>query len=211
MSKLFPNYEIDLENGIILNTKVDKFNHHSKGRGGYYYCCIKDIYGNNYTAIHQVIIAEGLQLPKHLWPVDENGVRYIVDHIIPVKNGGTNEFKNLHLIPKSDNPKNAYSRMNYSKAVKGENNPNYNHKWTEKEKYCASLLKKNDKKNMEMVLEWNKNKRKSLIQVLPNGEVQEWESTREVGRSGNYCQSNVAAACRGFNNHFYKKSYWYYR
>ena len=85
-----------------------------RNKAGYICCKIKDIYGNVYNYCHEAIVAEGLQLPKHLWPVDENGKRFVVDHIIPVSNGGTDSFENLHLIKEADNHRNPISRKNVS-------------------------------------------------------------------------------------------------
>ena len=117
MSSLFNNCTIDAINGIVTSRKGSK---RTKNKQGYYQCKLYDIFGNTYHYIHEIIIAEGLQLPKHLWPVDEKGKRYIVDHIIPVSNGGTNAVSNLRLIPNGDNPKNELSRKNNSKSKKGK-------------------------------------------------------------------------------------------
>lgn len=101
-------------------------------------------------------------------------------------------------------------RQKYSEMFTGEKNPNFGKKWSEEQRLRASIFSKTDKRTIEHTYELNMAKRKPLIQIFPNGEKKEWESTRQVGRSGEYCQPNVAAACRGVNNHYYKKSYWYY-
>lgn len=117
MKTLFKNCEIDLVKGTV---KTRKGTEHKKSKTGYYCCHLFDCFNNRYYYLHEVIVAEGLQLPKHLWPVDNKGRRYIVDHIIPVSNGGTDSFDNLHLIPESDNHKNEISKKNNSISKKGK-------------------------------------------------------------------------------------------
>lgn len=122
MSDIFPNYIINLDDGTVFHTKRngELFKHgKTVNKDGYYPCEIYDIYGNKYNKIHQVILAEGLQLPKHMWPCEENGRRYIPDHIIPVSNGGTDTFSNLRLIPLPNNNKNDITRKNHSIANTG--------------------------------------------------------------------------------------------
>lgn len=137
MSKLFPNYEIDTKQGIVYN--LDGSIKGSKSRK-YYTCMMKDCFGNKYHSIHQVIYAEGSGLPKHLWPVDENGRLYEVDHKTPVNNGGTDKFENLRLVSCKENHNNKLSLKNYSNAVKGSKNPMYGTHWTEERKEKQSLL-----------------------------------------------------------------------
>ena len=167
-----------------------------------------------------------------------------IDHIIPVRNGGTNKLSNLRLVTKKENANNPLSlenksyaqkkrfededertkqterlkkywenedeRKRYSEMFTGDKNPNYGNKWSLEQRLNFSTFCKTDPKAIEHTYELNMKKRKPLLQILQNGEIKEWESTREVGRCTEYKQSNVAAACRGKNNHFYKKSFWYY-
>lgn len=118
MSELFDKLKIDTK-----NAKITKEVGASTNDKGYHPLMVKDCFGNKYQYRHEVIMAEGLQLPKHLWPVDEFGRRYIVDHIIPVANGGTDDFENLRLIPLANNPKNENSKINYEKANAERTNP----------------------------------------------------------------------------------------
>ena len=159
MSKLFPNHIIDLDNGTVYSTKRKKFCGQNTSFAGYHQTFIKDYFGNYYYNKHEIIIAEGLNLPKHLWPTEENGRRYIVDHILPVKNGGTDSFKNLHLIPKPDNSRNEISRENFSKVkkgiqpehlkkLKGELHPMYGKHLSEKTKKKMSEAQKGEKNHM---------------------------------------------------------------
>lgn len=114
---IFKN-KIDLDNGIIYSVKGTRQIAKNTDGHGYHYCTIKDIYGNVYESVHEVIFAEGSNLPKHLWPTDENGRRYEVDHIIPVKNGGTDAFENLRIGSKSQNQNNSTTLVNHSNARK---------------------------------------------------------------------------------------------
>lgn len=118
---LFKNCIINLKLGTVKTKKGDC---HKQNKNGYHCCKLYDLFGNKYYYIHQVIIAEGLKLPKHLWPRDEFGKLYVVDHIIPVSNGGTDSFENLHLIPNNENPKNPFTRINNSKSKIGKHQPN---------------------------------------------------------------------------------------
>lgn len=186
-----------------------------------------------------------------------------IDHIIPVRNGGTNKLSNLRLVTREQNANNPISLINksnsqierwkdeieiekqkqrlnkiwkneeykqkqiqkhiefwkdndearqkYSSMFLGENNPNFGNKWNDKQRQKLSLFHKTNPKAIQHTNEINMKKRKPLVQVMPNGDRMEWESTREVGRNTEYKQSNVAAACRGENNHKYKNCEWYYK
>lgn len=118
MSKLFPNHTIDLENGTVWSNKYKHFLGSYNKQSGYIECSVFDCYRNRYTKIHQVVLAEGLQLPKHLWPVDEKGQSYECDHITPISEGGKNNFNNLHLVSKKENSNNPKTKENLSKARK---------------------------------------------------------------------------------------------
>lgn len=113
MGKIFYN-KIDLEKGKVYSLFDLTKELGTKTKLGYTTCLIKDKYGNDYYHIHEVIIAEGLKLPKHLWPRDEKGKRYEVDHITPVRNGGTDSFENLRLVSKLDNMNNEQTIKNMS-------------------------------------------------------------------------------------------------
>lgn len=116
MSKLFPKHTIDLDKGKVFSKKYKRFI--GSFRDGYYECSVFDSFGNRYTKIHQIIYAEAYSYPKHLWPFDEKGQRFEVDHIIPVENGGTDNYKNLRLCSKKDNSNNILTKINQSTASK---------------------------------------------------------------------------------------------
>lgn len=118
MINLFPNHVIDLKKGTVYSKKYKHFI--GSYNDGYYECRVKDIYGTMYTKIHQIIFAYGAQFPKHLWPIDEKGKKYEVDHILPVRNDGTDVFENLRLVSKKKNCNNEFTLENMSKAGKNK-------------------------------------------------------------------------------------------
>ena len=182
MSKLFPNFTINIETGVVYSEKRKKYNSNTS-KNGYHTCKIYDCFNNRYYNIHEVIIAEGLQLPKHLWPVDEKGRRYIVDHKLPVSNGGTDEFKNLHLIPKPDNNRNPISRENNSKSKIGKKRKS--HSEETKNKMSAS----------------NKTKRAVYQYTMNNELVAIWESSNEASKETGFSQGNIYSCCVGVRNY----------
>ena len=178
MSKLFPNFIINIETGSVYS-ELRKVYNSNTNKNGYHTCKIYDCYGNRYCHLHEVIIAEGLQLPKHLWPVDENGKRYIVDHKLPVSNGGTDAFDNLHLIPKPDNNRNIISRENISKSKIGK----------KRKPHSEETKKKmsNSSKTKRIVYQY----------TLDNKLVAVWESSHEAARETGFSQGNIYGCCVG--------------
>ena len=179
MSKLFPKYTIDLDNGTVYSLGERKgFVGSKKDKDGYSCCSIYDIYGNHYKRNHEVIIAEGLQLPKHLWPFDEKGKRFQVDHIIPVLQGGTDELKNLRLVSAKDNCNNPLTIVNM-KAVRKGKDPKHLHK-------------------PEVVEKAAKSKWKPIVQLTKNNEfVKCWECAKVASEKLNICRSEISACCNG--------------
>ena len=175
---LFKN-KINIETGQIFSIEdPEKEVATYKTKDGYYGTTIKDCYGNEYGHRHEVIIAEGLQLPKHLWPIDETGRRYIVDHILPVRNGGTDVFENLRLISKPDNSRNDITRENYSKWER-----------TEELKKKISEAKKGVP-NIALS--------KQVYQYTMDGElIGVYVSTHEAARQTGLLQSKISKCCRG--------------
>lgn len=92
--RLFLN-KIDIELGKVFDLKGEKEIMNCINNNGYCTGLMKDCYGNTYHAKHEVIIAEALQLPKHLWPRDEKGNYYVVNHIN--ENKLDNRIENLEL------------------------------------------------------------------------------------------------------------------
>lgn len=170
MEELFPNYIINLEEGFVYSISYNKKIGETPGcdDGHRHKCCeIYDIYGNKYTSIHQVIYAEGAKLPKHLWSIDKNGKRYEIDHIIPVKNGGTDMFSNLRLVSHKKNMNNPETlkklkenstgrypseetKLKMSEAQKGEKNHFFGKKHTDASKLKMSNAHKGKHKKAIM-------------------------------------------------------------
>lgn len=97
--------KIDIENGKIYSLKNENIEI-AKGvdKDNYKHCVIEDNYGNKYYRVHDVIIAEALNLPKHLWPIDIKGKPYVVNHIKEgLENRTDNRIENLELISNNDN------------------------------------------------------------------------------------------------------------
>ena len=117
MSKLFPNYDIDLVNRTVFGHRYKRFLKLGKNKKGYVDCSIKDCYGNVYKQLHEVLIAEKLQLPKHLWPKDKNGLRYEIDHINT--NRSDNRLENIRLVSHEANMNNENTKSKTSKTLMG--------------------------------------------------------------------------------------------
>ena len=184
MSKLFPNYIIDLEKGTIYSKHFKKNIGLNTDSYGHHQGTFIDAYGNIYKFVHQVIIAEGLQLPKHQWPVDENGERFITDHILPISNGGTDSFENLHLIPRPDNNRNPISRKNYSKWQRND----------ETKKKISEALK-GEKHPMFGKPAYN---RKQVFQYTLDGKlIAIWPSATEAAEELNISSSHISECCNG--------------
>ncbi len=200
MNTLFKNCSINLEQGIVKSKKGD---FHKKNKNGYHCCKLYDSYGNKYNYIHEVIIAEGLNLPKHLWPQDENGKRFVVDHITPVSNGGTDAFENLHLVAECDNPKNPFTRRNNSNSKIGKHQPNEWGKghipWNKGKKYHTGKHRHHSEESKTKISKsaiGNANASKQVIQYTLNGElVKIWPSASEAARQCGYNQYNISACC----------------
>lgn len=216
MNELFENCKIDLDKGIVETRKGST---HRKNKNGYCHCVIYDSYGNRYYYVHEVIVAEGLKLPKHLWPVDENGKRYVVDHITPVSNGGTDSFSNLRLIPGADNPRNELTRINNSVSKKGKHiSPssefkNGNIPWNKGKTYHTgkhwnhseeAKMKMSEKKKGKLHSEETKKKMseshpsKTVYQYTIDGElIAVWCSAKDASESLGVSKSGIVMCCNG--------------
>lgn len=97
---LFKN-KIDIENGIVYDVNKKNEIMNSINNNGYCTGQLQDKYGNKYYGKHEVIIAEALNLPKHLWSLDDKGKRYEINH--KNKDRTDNRIENLELNSKSYN------------------------------------------------------------------------------------------------------------
>jgi hypothetical protein len=121
---------------------------------------------------------------------------YVIDHIVPVKNGGTNKLSNLRLVTPKGNANNELTRNNISESHKGK-------KQTEetKKKRSDSMKGKlvNYKKYSKQVCQYTLEGK--LIAIYP--------STAECERNG-FCRTAVRKCCDGTydNNNTYKNYIW---
>lgn len=122
-----------------------------------------------------------------------------IDHIIPIKNGGTNELSNLRKTTAKGNQNNPFSRRNHSVAASkrvGELNPMFGKHLTEEHK--NSIMSKIQK---------------AVKRVLENGEIIKYVSAYDASKKTGLSQSSICYACRGCygsTGHIYKNNEWYY-
>lgn len=193
--------KIDLVNGLIegCNAKTDK--------NGYRRCTIKDIYGNLYQIVSDVIYAEGNQLPKHLWPLDENGRKYEVDHIKPIREGGTDALDNLRLVSHKDNCNNERTKKAISDSLKSKYENEHHHMLGKK---IAEKTKKKMSDSMQGKLKNDSRISKAVLQYDIEGNlINTFPSTMECERNG-FCHTAVIKCCNGTycNNNKYKNYIW---
>ena len=216
--KNFSKYDIDLENEKSYSFSKKKDLNLIKDKDGYIKCYIRDDKGNIYRLWHQVVYSVKNGLTKDEWPVDENGRIYEIDHIIPIKNGGTNDVENLRLVSKrqnSNNPKtiknmqdNSWRRKNKGSDVLkaseetkkkmseqrkgkrlGEENPNYgNHLSEENKRIIGEATRKRQSKPVN--------------QFEMNGTfVRRWDSATQADEEGGFCQQGIKECCKGRYTH----------
>lgn len=111
----------------------------------------------------------------------------VIDHIIPISEGGTDKLSNLRLTTVEGNVNNPISKDKRTKALKDSNN-----------------LK-------EHLTKLHERQSKKVYQYTLNDElVRVWESTRECGENG-YSQSTVSECCNGNGRYKTHKGYkWKY-
>lgn len=112
---------------------------------------------------------------------------YEIDHILPIRNGGTNKLSNLRCVSHKDNCNNEYSRKNYSEAKIGEKHPMYGKHRTDETKKKIS----DKKKGVRHTKEWfdkminNPSMSKEIIGFNENGiEICSFPSVEEAIRNG---------------------------
>ena len=151
----------------------------------------------------------------------------VIDHIIPVSNGGTNKLSNLRLVTPKENSNNQKTLENLSKALKG--------KYTGEKHWCTG--KHLSEETKKKISEWRKTNQfgennpmygkklsekrrneiskfnsKPVIRILENGEIEYYESAKIAAYKYNLNNSSISMACKGkySNSHRYKNSEWYY-
>lgn len=97
-----------------------------------------------------------------------------VDHIIPIKNGGTNEVSNLRWVTPSENNMNELSRKNMSVAKTGSVSPT-------KGKLNRSGVSKKIKQ----------------IDINTGETIRVWESSMEIKRNLGFDTGNISRCCNG--------------
>lgn len=110
----------------------------------------------------------------------------VIDHIMPVSEGGTDKLSNLKLTTQKENVNNPISKVKRIASLRTE----------------EYKRKKHDSQT-------NGKQSKQVYQYTLDGElVKVWESTNECGRNG-YHQGNVVLCCNGKQNKHkgYKWSY----
>lgn len=119
--KNFSNYDIDIDNQIVYSKHFNKNRllKMNKNKSGYKRCSVIDDFGNQYYFWHEVLYCISNNITKDKIPYDENGDRYEIDHIIPVREGGTDTIDNLRLGPHKANMNNENTIKWFSKISKG--------------------------------------------------------------------------------------------
>ena len=122
---------------------------------------------------------------------------YEIDHIIPVKNGGTNKLSNLRLVTRKENMSNTYTKENVSKAKQG-NQYNKGKKQTEERiKHRAELLK--GKKHSPESIEKSANGHKKKINQYDKttGElIKTWKSATDIEKELGIDKSSIGRVCK---------------
>lgn len=110
-----------------------------------------------------------------------------IDHIIPIKNGGTNKLSNLRLVTHPENMNNLKTLENLSKATSGSKHPMYGKHHTDEAKQKIS----NKKKGIKHPQGWfdkminNPSMSKEIIGFNEDGvEICRFPSVEEAMRNG---------------------------
>ena len=114
---------------------------------------------------------------------------YEIDHIIPLRNGGTNKLSNLRIVTHADNMNNEYTLINCSISHKG-------HQDTDDTRKKKSASHKGSK-NVNYKKYNQKYQSRKVYQYNIEGElVAIWPSLRECERNG-FEHSSVSRCCNG--------------
>ena len=116
----------------------------------------------------------------------------VVDHIIPIKNGGTNKLSNLRIGTQDDNMNNEISIDNMKKAAKERwNNDEYANNMleirnTDSYKEKQRLIHLNNTSTSKKVGQYDK---------ITGELIRIWESTMEAERQLGIKNANISACC----------------
>lgn len=179
--KNFSKYDIDFENNLIFSNAFNKKRvlRLSETKDGYIRCGITDDKGNKYHRYHQLVYCAVNGITKDEFPVDENGVKYEIDHID--NNKKNNSPENLRLVSKKEQMNNAITLNTLSKA-------------TEKK-----MSKKENRERISNTLKNRPDESRKVLQFSLDGEfLAEYPSLAEAARSVKaYNGSHICMACRG--------------
>ena len=159
-----------------------------------------------------------------------------IDHIIPIRNGGTNKLSNLRCVTRKENKNNEMTKINrsnaskkmwaddefkkvvskkISEANKGERSYMFGKKHSEETKkkmsetHKGKHLSEETKEKMSVAHINNEKQSKQIYQYTLNGElIRIWPSGMECRRNG-FDNSSISACCLGkLKTH--KGFKWYY-
>lgn len=183
------NYQVDYSR-YTFNAEDDWGDYDSgKYREGYFrndYCC------------HSYLCTDGKwhRMTEHLakWEYFNGKIPegLVVDHIKPIKNGGTNKLSNLRIVTQGDNMNNEISIKNMKKAAKDRwNNDEYTNKMleirnTEEYKEKQRLINLNNIFTSKKVGQYNK---------ITGELIKIWESAMEVERQLGIKNTNISSCC----------------
>ena len=171
----FASYEM-LIDGTVRNKKAKHIlkAYKKKASGGFYYTYVLFNETGPHTKTRHRLIAENyIQNPDNLPEVD---------HIIPVRNGGTDNISNLRWVNKMDNQLNNLT-VEYRNGIYSEE------------------YRENRRKSM-LGNEYGKLLGIPLLQMDDEGNILFiWQSTREAERVGGFDHKSISNCCNGIKKH----------
>lgn len=176
--KNFSKYDIDVENNLIYSNAFNKKRilKLSETSDGYIRCGVTDDKGNRYYRYHQLVYCAVNGITKDEFPVDENGVKYEIDHID--NNKKNNIPENLRLVSKKDQMNNEITSRTLRKA---------------------QIKKMSKKENRDIISETLRNRPDESIKVQQfslDGELlSEYPSLSEAARNVRAVTSLISMAC----------------
>lgn len=144
--------------------------------------------GNTNKKGYTYVTINGKQMLKHrlIWIAFNGSIpdNLEIDHIVPVKNGGTDSIQNLRLVSHDENCNNGISKTNYVESNKSKNIGKH-HSDETKEKISKNQI--NDVKKSKKVGKYNKNL--ELLCV--------YDSVHDAARKNNIKASGIFTSIKG--------------